>query len=285
MDWQKGRTSGIEDRRGSGPSGPQMAGGGFVAVLIGLAAYYFFGADPQAVTEAINQMQGGSAATSGQTSVTAASDEQSQFIDVIHTSANDVWAETFAASGRDYNRSTMVLYNGGTSTACGMGQAQMGPFYCPGDQRVYLDLQFLDVMDQKLGAKGDFAVAYVIAHEVGHHVQNVLGYSAKVQQMQSRMNERDANALSVRLELQADCYAGVWAKKSNNELHWLDGTDLQEAINAASAVGDDTLQRASTGRVVPDAFTHGTSEQRMRWFRTGYEGASPKVCDTFSGAV
>jgi hypothetical protein len=282
MDWQKGRTSGVEDRRGGGPSGPQMAGGGVVALLLALAGYYFFGIDPNAVMSAVNAVQGGPVAESSPASVTTPEDELGKFSDVIHTSANDTWEAVFQRSGRQYRRSNMVIYTQQTRTGCGTGQAALGPFYCPEDEKVYLDLDFFNTLQSQLGAKGDFAAAYVIGHEVGHHVQKVLGISEQVHTKQQTLSQREGNALSVKLELQADCYAGVWAKVSNNDMQWLDQGDLEEAINAAAAVGDDTLQKASTGRVVPDAFTHGSSEQRMRWFRAGYEAASPKACDTFN---
>lgn len=281
MEWQKGRSSGVEDRRG-GPSGPQMAGGGLVAVLLALAGYYFFGIDPNTVMNAVSAVQGGPVAESGPTPTTTPEDEMGKFADVIHTSANDTWEAIFQRSGREYRRSGIVLFTQSTQTGCGTGQAAMGPFYCPADEKVYIDLDFFNTLQTQLGAQGDFASAYVIGHEVGHHVQKVLGTSEQVHAKQQQLSERDANALSVKLELQADCYAGVWAKVSNNDMQWMDQGDLEEAINAAAAVGDDTLQKASTGRVVPDAFTHGSSEQRMHWFRAGYEAASPKACDTFN---
>ena len=182
---------------------------------------------------------------------------------------------------KTYQPSTLVTYSEGTSTGCGMGQAAMGPFYCPADERVYLDLNFFSVLEQQLGAQGDFAKAYVIGHEVGHHVQHVMGISDKVSQAQSRLSEGAANALSVKLELQADCFAGIWARKSNEQHNWLEAGDIEEALGAASAVGDDTLQKRSTGQVVPDSFTHGSSQQRMYWFKQGFDSGQVARCDTF----
>ena len=173
-----------------------------------------------------------------------------------------------------------MLYSEDTQTACGDGNAAMGPFYCPEDERVYIDLDFFNTLDKQLGAPGDFAKAYVIAHEVGHHIQKLLGVSDAVTQKQQD-NPDEANALSVRLELQADCYAGVWAKQSNSKMNWINTKDVEQGLNAAAAVGDDTLEKKTQGQVVPDSFTHGTSAQRMHWFKTGYDTGNPQACDTF----
>jgi len=273
VKWQGGRRSGVEDRRGLG-AGTAIGGGGIGMVLIALVGYFVFGIDPQALLSQTGGMQG---APQQQVGVSNPDDEAAAFADVIHTSANDVWTGLI----RGYRPSTLVLYTGGTQTGCGTGQAAMGPFYCPADEKVYLDLSFARTLEQQLGAKGDFAMAYVIGHEVGHHVQTVTGTSAEVQKARQSGSERQANALSVKLELQADCYAGVWARRSDAQMNWLEAGDLEEAIGAAEAVGDDTLQKRSTGQVVPDSFTHGSSAQRIYWFRQGYDNGAPEACDTF----
>ncbi|MDC7675705.1 KPN_02809 family neutral zinc metallopeptidase [Asticcacaulis machinosus] len=276
MKWDLGRRGGVEDRRGL--SGGAIAGGGGIGVIVIALIGYFLGVDPQQLTQIVNQAQG----PTQQAGVEGTpADEEGAFADVVHTSANDVWGRIFQDSGRSYRPSTVVLYTEGTSTGCGYGQAAMGPFYCPADERVYLDLNFFQTLDTQMGAGGDFAKAYVIGHEVGHHVQNVLGLSARVQNAQGRLSEAEGNKLSVRLELQADCYAGIWARQSNDQLNWLESGDLDEALRAASAVGDDTLQKRSTGHVVPDSFTHGSSAERMQWFKTGYNSGNPDSCDTF----
>lgn len=278
VDWEGGRRGGVEDRRGLG--GRALIGGGSIgAVVIALVGYFVFGIDPQVLLSQTSQVSG---PASGPVAASACpeGDKACDFADVMHTSANDVWASAI----RGYEPSTIVLYTQGTQTGCGMGQSAMGPFYCPADRRVYLDLDFARTLEQQLGASGDFALAYVIGHEVGHHVQNITGVSGEVHQAQQRLSESGSNALSVKLELQADCYAGVWAKRSDTQYHWLQSGDLEEAINAASAVGDDTLQKRGGGSVVPDSFTHGTSKERMFWFNTGYASGDPNACDTFSKA-
>lgn len=278
MKWQLGRRGGIEDRRGKGAAGA-LGGGSIGLAIIAMIAYFVFGVDPQTVMNAGQQMTG---ATSEQGSVGTPEDEAGAFADVVHTSANDIWAGIFKQSGETYRPSRLVLYTEGTSTACGFGQAAMGPFYCPGDETVYIDLGFFETLDKQLGAPGDFAKAYVIGHEVGHHVQTVTGVSRAVSEQQRSLSKADANALSVKQELQADCYAGIWARLSDAQLNWLEEGDLEEGIRAASAVGDDTLQKAQTGQVVPDSFTHGSSEQRMQWFRRGYNTGNVSACDTFA---
>lgn len=272
VKWQGGRRGGVEDRRGMG-AGTAIGGGGIGMVLIALVGYFVFGIDPQVLLS----QTGGSQGEQQQVGVSNPDDEAAAFADVIHTSANDVWTGIM----RGYRPSTLVLYTGGTQTACGSGQAAMGPFYCPADERVYLDLSFAHTLEQQLGAKGDFALAYVIGHEVGHHVQTLTGASAEVQKARQNSSERVANAMSVKLELQADCYAGIWARRSDAQMNWLEAGDLEEAIGAAEAVGDDTLQKRSSGQVVPDSFTHGTSAQRVHWFRQGYDSGDPNACDTF----
>lgn len=282
MEWRGGRRSGnIEDRRGMG--GGAMVGGGvglvgIAAVLIGV---FVFGMDPQQAMDMVGGAGGGAVPAQDGARGTP-KDEAGQFVDVVETSTTEVWTAIFAASGQQYERpSGMVLYDGATPTGCGTGQAAMGPFYCPTDKQVYLDLTFWSELESKFGASGEFARAYVIAHEVGHHVQNLEGAMDKARRAGMRGSESGA----VRLELQADCYAGVWAARAGTQAGGglkFNAQDIVDGLGAASAVGDDTIQRKTQGRVVPDAFTHGTAEQRMRWFRAGYEAGDPAACDTFN---
>jgi predicted metalloprotease len=209
-------------------------------------------------------------------------DQLAKFVSTVLADTEDVWKDVFAKAGGTYQEPRLVLFRGATRTACGQGQAAMGPFYCPGDQKVYIDLGFYETLKNRLGAPGEFAQAYVIAHEVGHHVQNLMGISGKVDGMRSRSSEVQSNALSVRLELQADCFAGVWAHHAQDARKILESGDIESAMNAAAKIGDDALQRAGGGEVVPDSFTHGTSAQRQRWFSTGYQSGVVKSCDTFS---
>ncbi|MEY4910775.1 MAG: hypothetical protein RL761_438, partial [Pseudomonadota bacterium] len=211
-----------------------------------------------------------------------ASDVQAKFVSTVLADTEDVWKDVFTKGGATYTPPKLVLFRGSTPTPCGAGQSAMGPFYCPGDQKVYIDLAFYDTLSRQLGAPGEFAKAYVVAHEIGHHVQNLLGVNDKVEAARRRLSETENNALSVRVELQADCYAGLWAKKANESRQILQNGDIESAMNAAAKIGDDALQRASTGHVRPDSFTHGTSEQRARWFNTGLQTGSVKSCDTFS---
>ncbi len=211
-------------------------------------------------------------------------DEGADFVSVVLADTEDTWNAVFAAEGQDYREPRLVLFSDQVQSACGIAGAAVGPFYCPADQKVYIDLAFFDELSRRFGAPGDFAQAYVIAHEVGHHIQNLLGISARVREEQMRLGGAEANALSVRLELQADCLAGVWAHRADRARNVLEAGDIEEALQAASAIGDDRLQRQARGRVVPDSFTHGTSEQRVRWFRRGLEAGDPAACDTFSAA-
>jgi len=212
-----------------------------------------------------------------------AEDRAAAFVSTVLADTEDVWGKVFQASGGQYQQPKLVLFRGTTPTACGRGEAAMGPFYCPGDRKVYIDLGFYEVLKNRLGAPGDFAQAYVVAHEVGHHVQNLLGVTGKVDGMRSKVGEVQANALSVRVELQADCLAGVWAHHSQQSKGWLEQGDIEEALNAASQIGDDTLQRSASGTVRPDSFTHGSSAQRVTWFKRGLQAGAVKECNTFDG--
>lgn len=279
MRWKSGRRSrNIEDRRGA--RAPTLIGGGIGTIVLVLVAMYF-GVDP---TPLLQGMQSSSVSTSGTrpTAEDLANDPLADMVSVVVADTEDVWTEIFAAQGRQYREPTLVMFTGSTQSACGLGQAAMGPFYCPADKKAYIDLSFYDQMRTRFRAPGDFAQAYVIAHEIGHHVQNLLGISGQVHQMKQRLSPAEANALSVRLELQADCLAGVWANRAHRARNILESGDVEEALNAASAIGDDTLQRQSRGTVVPESFTHGTSQQRQRWFRVGLESGDPDRCDTFS---
>jgi predicted metalloprotease len=282
MEWGGGRRSGnIEDRRGLGPVG--VAGGGIGALVLAAVGYFFFGVDPQTTMGVVNGVQQPPAAQEGVRG--QVSDREGQFIDVIETSNADVWGPLLAKHDIRYVRpASVVLYTQQTGTGCGTGQSAMGPFYCPADRKVYLDLSFWNELETRFGAKGEFARAYVISHEVGHHIQTLTGASDQAR----RMGARGAESGSVRLELQADCYAGVWAARANRDMERRTGApllepgDLEQGLRTASAIGDDTLQEASGRGVSPETFTHGTSEQRVRWLRRGLESGDPAACDTFS---
>ncbi|MGE0115587.1 MAG: neutral zinc metallopeptidase [Steroidobacteraceae bacterium] len=280
MRWRGEReSSNVEDRRGMRVS--RGAGiGGVGGIVLGLLALYFT-KDP---TLLLQSLTGGGETTeqsSGPYQESAAEAENSSLTRVVLASTEDVWGEIFTQAGQQYAKPTLVLFSGSDTSACGAAQAAMGPFYCPGDQKVYIDLSFYDELKQRFGAPGEFAQAYVVAHEVGHHVQNLLGISDKVQQAQRRLSETEGNAMSVRLELQADCYAGVWAFHADQTRHLLEAGDVEAALTAANAIGDDRLQKQATGQVVPDSFTHGSSEQRMRWFKRGIDSGDVQQCDTF----
>jgi uncharacterized protein len=239
-------------------------------ILVGVLLFMFGGLGGGGGGQAVRDPVGQQATTA-----TSAAD---QFVARVLQTTEQTWTEKFAASGQDYPEPTLVIYDGYGQSGCGAAQAAVGPFYCPADQKIYLDTSFFNELSQRFGAPGDFAQAYVIAHEVGHHVQTVTGVSEQVRSAQANASEREANALQVRMELQADCYAGLWGR---DHAQRLEPGDIQEAMRAAEAIGDDTLQRKAQGRVVPDSFTHGSSEQRMRWFMTGYEQGSVEACDTF----
>jgi predicted metalloprotease len=276
MRWRGRSGSGnVEDRRGLGRGG--LAVGGGIGGLILAALYVLMGGD-------LSQMPTFQDETSSavQAPLDPAEEEKKQFVSVVLKDTEDVWNELFRRQGQDYQEPRMVLYTEAVSSACGYGASAMGPFYCPGDAQVYLDLSFFEDLDRRFGAPGDFAQAYVIAHEVGHHVQNLLGVHEQVASMQGRLSESERNELSVRIELQADYFAGVWAHHAQAAKQVLEPGDLEEALNAATAIGDDRLQRETSGRVTPDSFTHGTSEQRVRWFRKGFESGDPSQGDTFS---
>jgi len=264
-------SSNIEDRRGQGFSGRGLGIGG---VIIALVAMYF-GVDPGLVTSLLES------GPTQEASAPPTDDPASRFVARVLGSTEDVWHNIFQQSGGDYREPKLVLFNGATPTACGTGQSAMGPFYCPRDETVYIDLSFYDQLQNRFHAPGDFAQAYVIAHEVGHHVQHLLGTDNG---NRGAADQQGANGYSVRLELQADCYAGVWANRANEARNILEQGDVEEALNAASAIGDDTLQKQTQGAVVPDSFTHGTSQQRVRWFRQGLDSGDPAQCDTFNAA-
>jgi predicted metalloprotease len=215
---------------------------------------------------------------------TAPKDEQAEFVSVVLADTEDTWSQIFAAGGKRYRAPKLVMFSGMVQSACGMTSAAAGPFYCPADQKVYIDLDFFRELDRRFGAPGDFARAYVIAHEVGHHVQNLLGVAGQVQNLQARASERQANALSVRMELQADCLAGVWGHHANRQRQLLEPGDVEEGMRAAAAIGDDTIQKRSAGYVRPESWTHGSSEMRVRWFRRGLESGRVEQCDTFQSA-
>ena len=284
MDFRNGRESrNVEDRRGQG--GHRLGGGGKIGIgtiVLALIAMYF-GIDPSVVLNT-SEMMSPPAVESTQPGQarSPAEDEMARFVSMVLADTEDTWGPIFKAGGAQYREPGMVLYTGATRSGCGVGQAEMGPFYCPADGKVYLDLAFFDELGQRYGAQGDFAQAYVIAHEVGHHVQNLLGISDKVQQARQRVSEREANLLSVRLELQADCLSGVWANHAHRSRQVLEAGDVEEGLAAASAVGDDRMQKQARGFAVPDSFTHGSAAQRVRWFRQGLESGELRACDTFS---
>ena len=293
MKWEGNRESdNVEDRRGSGGSGGgglpgRVLGGrgiGVGTIVIAFLGGWVLGVNPSTL---LGLLSGEGAAPTAQVQHvpaqrSAAGDPMVKFVSTVLADTEDVWKDVFTKGGASYQEPALVLFRGSTPTACGQGQAAMGPFYCPGDHKVYIDLGFYETLKSQLGAPGDFAQAYVIAHEVGHHVQNLLGISGKMEQMRSRVSKTEYNALSVRLELQADCFAGVWAHHANNARQVLEQGDVEEAINAAARIGDDALQRSSGGAVVPESFTHGTSAQRQRWFANGLKNGSVKACDTFA---
>jgi uncharacterized protein len=303
MKWEGNRQSeNVEDRRGMGGGmggglGGGLGGGmgrprvggrgiGLGTIVIALLAGWIFGINPLTVLGVLGGAPVGDVAqieSPAPSRAPPADDRQARFVSTVLADTEDVWGQLFSQSGQRYQPPRLVLFRGRTSTGgCGLGEAAMGPFYCPADHKVYIDLGFYDTLRDRLGAPGDFAQAYVIAHEVGHHIQNLMGISAKVDQARQRLSPAEGNALSVRVELQADCLAGVWAHHAQRQRQVLEAGDIEEALNAAARIGDDALQRAQGGVVVPDSFTHGSSAQRQRWFGNGFKSGQVQACDTFS---
>ena len=288
MKWEGNRESdNVEDRRGAdsggGSSGPVFGGRsiGIGTIVIALLGGWILGVNPLTI---LGLLSGGAPPAQVQQAPAQrppADDRLARFVSTVLADTEDVWAGVFSQGGARYQEPRLVLFRGATPTACGTGEAAMGPFYCPADQKVYIDLGFYETLKHQLGAPGEFAQAYVIAHEVGHHVQHLLGITDRVDALRGRQSEAQANAMSVRLELQADCFAGVWAGRSQQAKNWLEQGDLEEAMNAASQIGDDTLQQNAGGAVRPESFTHGSSAQRMRWFQRGFQSGQVSQCDTF----
>ncbi len=290
-------SSNIDDRRGDGGGGggiPFIGGGGIGigAIVIAVIGGLIFHINPLVLLGIMNGGGGGGSGTVQQAppnhpvrSVGGAEEPEVKFVRQVLASTEDTWGALFQQQGGQYRQPTLTLFRGQTRTGCGQGQAAMGPFYCPSDEHVYIDLAFYDTLKSQLGSPGDFAQAYVVAHEVGHHVQKLMGISEKVDAARQRGSEAQSNALSVRLELQADCFAGVWAFHANQTRHILEAGDMEEALNAASQIGDDTLQKKARGTVVPETFTHGTSAQRVGWFKRGFDTGQVAQCDTFKSAT
>ena len=291
MKWEGNRQSdNVEDARdgGGGRPGVRLGGGrgiGLGTIAIALVASWALGINPITVLGILGGGGLGGAETVQQEPAGAppANDTMARFVSTVLADTEDVWREQFQRAGKTYREPKLRLFRGSEPTACGRGEAAMGPFYCPGDEKVYIDLSFYETMRTRMGAPGDFAQAYVIAHEVGHHVQHLMGITAKVDARRGRVSEAEQNALSVRLELQADCFAGIWAHHAQAARQILEQGDLEEALNAASQIGDDTLQRQSQGTVRPETFTHGSSTQRVRWFKVGLQSGDLNQCQTFDG--
>ncbi len=291
MKWEgQDQSSNVEDRRGQGGGGGggggMRIGGrgiGLGTVAIALVAGWIFGINPLTVLGLLSGggMEGAPQVQQAPAGPPPAGDKAAAFVSVVLRDTEQVWGRVLQQAGSQYVEPKLVLFRGATPSACGTGQSAMGPFYCPGDQKVYIDLEFFDTLRTRMGAPGDFAQAYVVAHEVGHHLQNQMGITGKVDAMRGKVSQQQMNALSVRVELQADCLAGVWAHHSQRGKGWLEQGDIEEAMNAAAKIGDDTLQKASTGRVVPESFTHGSSQQRMTWFKRGLDSGSVNQCNTF----
>lgn len=292
MLWKKGRSSDnvVEDDSGGGGGGPSFGGGrglGLGGIIIVVIVGLLFGKNPMEILQLLSGSvsDDGSGQSAQQQVAPAGNDAQTEFVKKVLGSTEDVWTQVFSASGKKYPAPRLVLFHGGVQSACGAASAAMGPFYCPGDRQVYLDLDFFQEMQQRFHAAGDFARAYVIAHEVGHHIQNLLGIMDQVEQSARRgAPMQGATGLSVRQELQADCFAGVWANHAQQQLNWLEPGDIEAALNAANQIGDDALQKQSRGVVVPDSFTHGSSAERVRWFKSGFTGGDIRNCDTFGAA-
>ena len=282
MRWEFGRRStNVEDRRG-GVSAP-IVGGGIGAIVLSLLVA-LLGGDPSVILEQVNQQSDRPSTELDPTNRPPASDQMADFVSVVLADTEDTWHDIFRKNGQTYVEPSLVLYSNAVESACGFARSAVGPFYCPRDQKVYIDLSFYQDLKSRYQAPGDFAQAYVIAHEVGHHVQNLLGISDKVRSLQSRASKVEANQLSVRLELQADCFAGVWANRAQRSRQILEAGDIEEALNAASSIEDDRLQSQTRGYVVPESFTHGSSAQRVSWFKRGIQTGEPAQCNTFAQA-
>jgi uncharacterized protein len=278
MRWEFGRRSeNVEDQRGMQVSGPVMGGG--IGVVILSLIVLLLGGDPTAILQQGISVQNPAVPT--QTVNAPESDRLADFVSVVLADTEDTWKPIFQQQGRRYVEPKLVLFSGAVNSACGMGESAMGPFYCPPDQKVYIDLSFFRDLKLRHQAPGDFAQAYVVAHEIGHHVQNLLGISDQIQSLQRRVSPAEANQLSVRVELQADCFAGVWGNHANRTRQILEDGDIEEALSAASSIGDDRLQKQARGYVVPESFTHGSSAQRVRWFKRGIQTGSLQQCNTF----
>ena len=287
MRWQdQRRSNNVDDRRGSRISGP-VKGGGIGLLLLALVGMYF-GIDPSTIMNiggAVQQQTGAGKQQTGPVQENAVERERRDFVSVVLADTEDNWNAIFRRSNKQYQEPKLVLFRDAINSACGFAQSAMGPFYCPADRKVYIDLAFYDDLKSKMHSPGDFAQAYVVAHEVGHHVQNLLGISSHVQSPRQRISQAEYNRLSVRLELQADCFAGIWAHNADRTKQLVEPGDIEEALNAASQIGDDRLQKNQRGYVTPESFTHGTSQQRVYWFRRGYETGDPGQCDTFNSNI
>ena len=277
MQWRGRREStNVEDRRGIGIRGGAGIGCGGLVIILILA--YLTGVNP---IQLLNEVGQSPQIDSGQAPSAGQNDEMSQFVRVVLADTEETWNRIFAEGGQSYQQPRLVLFTDQVASACGMSSSAVGPFYCPADQKVYLDLSFFDTLHRRFGAPGDFAQAYVIAHEVGHHVQYLMGIADEVHQRQQQAGEREANELSVRMELQADCFAGVWGATANRERQLLDPGDLEEGLRAAAAIGDDVIQKRSQGYTVPETWTHGSAEMRVEWFRRGFQSGNPSACNAF----
>ncbi|MBD2340178.1 neutral zinc metallopeptidase [Calothrix sp. FACHB-156] len=281
MRWEFGRRStNVEDRRGTRISAP-VVGGGIGAVILSVIVA-LLGGDPSVIWEQTQQPSDRPNSQSPQTQSSANSDRMADFVSVVLADTEDTWSSLFQQQGKTYREPTLVLYSDAVKSACGFTRSAVGPFYCPSDQKLYIDLSFYEDLKKRYQAPGDFAQAYVVAHEVGHHVQNLMGISQQVQSLQRQADQVEANQLSVRQELQADCFAGVWAYHADRSRQILETGDIEEALNAASSIGDDRLQSQAKGYVIPESFTHGSSAQRVRWFKRGIQTGNPEQCNTFT---
>lgn len=286
MRWQKGRRSqNIEDRRGRPGRGRRVAAGGGLGMVAIAVVAMLLGVDPGMLMKIGGGLIGGGPSSQAPAPTSAQQDQQKELVSVVLADTEDTWRAIFNQMGRQYSEPNLVLFSGSTDSACGYASAAMGPFYCPGDQKLYIDLNFYSELQHKFGAPGDFAQAYVVAHEVGHHVQTLLGISDQVQRAKRGVSEAQSNDIQVRMELQADCMSGVWANHAHRSRNLLERGDIEEGLTAAAAIGDDTLQRKARGYVVPESFTHGSAKQRQSWFFRGLESGDINQCDTFSGSI